>query len=68
MNRRKLIDTELNQPATGCHAHRSLVDLLVSMDGRLLRLEVMLLVACASALGALGKSVVLPFMVRMMGG
>lgn len=66
--RRMLLDTELNKPAGTCSVHGKLVDVLLALDSRLLRLEIVLVVTCLAALGTAAKSVLLPLALQLLGG
>jgi hypothetical protein len=51
-----------------CTAHKPLVDVLLSFDKRLARLEWMVGLAAAAALGTFGKAVLLPMLTKIAGG
>jgi hypothetical protein len=60
------MDLELSQ-VPGCQAHSKLVELLAAIDNRLLRLEVLLLVSLAAAVGSFSKDLVLPLLLKIVG-
>lgn len=45
--RQKILDTSLNAPIQSCPAHGRLVEVLLSLDSRILRLEVLSLIVLA---------------------
>ena len=52
----------------GCPAHQPVVDVLLSFDKKLNRITIILLVTAAGAIGTLGKEVVLPLLMKVVGG
>jgi hypothetical protein len=66
--RQMLLDTALNRAVGTCPAHGELVKVLLALDARLLRLEVILVVTCLAALGTAAKSVLLPLALGALGG
>lgn len=51
----------------GCEAHKGVVDVLLSLDRRLGRMEVILIVAAACAVGSFGKDLILPLLFKLAG-
>jgi hypothetical protein len=51
-----------------CPAHKPLVEILLSFDKRLFRIECLVLVAAGAGLGSLGKDVLVPVLVKLAGG
>lgn len=54
--RKKLLGTELQEPVDTCRAHRLLVEVLLEVDRRLSRLEILVTVTLIASLGAGGKT------------
>lgn len=50
-----------------CKAHKPLVEVLLSLDKRQSRMEVILLVAAAAALGSLGRDLIIPLITKLAG-
>lgn len=50
-----------------CKAHKPLIEVLQSFDKRLGRMEKMLLVAAAAAIGSCGRDLILPLLVKLAG-
>lgn len=65
--KKMLLDTELRESVDTCRVHSKLVDVLLALDGRLLRLEIILVVTCLAAVGGTFKSVLLPIALKLLG-
>jgi len=66
--RELLLDSALNQPVSGCPAHRSLTEVLLAVDKRLGRLEIIMFLTCLFTLGAAGRDVLLPLALKLLSG
>lgn len=66
--RKTLLDTELHPENGTCPAHGRLVDVLLSLDSRLLRLELLLVATLLVSLGGPLKDWVMPLVSKAFGG
>lgn len=55
--RKILLETEMQDPVKTCPAHRRLVDVLLNVDARILRLEILVFITMIASLGAGGKTI-----------
>jgi hypothetical protein len=50
-----------------CDAHKTLVEVLLALDKRQGRMEIILLVAAAATVGSFGRDIVLPLLAKIAG-
>lgn len=50
-----------------CSMHKPLVDVLLALDKRQGRMEIILLVAAAATVGSFGRDVVIPLLAKLAG-
>jgi hypothetical protein len=56
-----------DEPGRGCKAHKPLVDVLLNLDKRQGRMEIILMVAAAATIGSFGRDVVIPLIMKFAG-
>lgn len=51
-----------------CPVHKTLVEVLEGFHKRLLRVEILLVIAAAASVGSFGREIILPLIKGLMGG
>ncbi len=62
----KLTAIKPETPST-CEAHKTLVEVLLALDKRQGRMEIILMVAAAATIGSFGKDIILPLLAKFAG-